>query len=128
MKSPFQQEIALLIARYEAQKGVRVTGQLLGELTQRSRNHLSNIMNDGLVPSAEAVAVLCRVLEATQSESMAILMAGLRTKSEGPRQLHWLQESVRLIDQLEDELSAQRRYLEEQGLWEQFQKQRRSEK
>jgi transcriptional regulator with XRE-family HTH domain len=127
MKTPFQQELSRLIARYEAENNVRMTGTLMGSLTGRSRNHLSNIMNDGLVPSAEATTSLCRKLGATDTEFEAVLMAGLRTKSDGPRDLQWLKQAVHQIDRIQGVLDGYVCFLQEKGLADEFQQYRRSE-
>ena len=126
MKTHFQKQLSRLIARYERANNVRMTGQLLGNLTQRSRNHLSNIMNDGLIPSAEATSALCRTLNATDEEYVAILMAGLRTKSEGPRKLQWLQEAMAQIDRIQGDLDAHAAFLKGKGLMTEFQQSRRN--
>ena len=120
MSTPFQEEVSRLIASYEETQKVKMTGRLLGELTHRSRNHLSNIMNDGLVPSAEAVSAMCHVLGATPDAYVAILMAAMRTKSEGPRKLAWLEEAMTQIDRLQQELSHHAAFIEEKGLMDEF--------
>jgi hypothetical protein len=126
MKTHFQKQLSRLIARYERANNVRMTGQLMGNLTQRSRNHLSNIMNDGLIPSADATSALCRTLNATDEEYIAILMAGLRTKSEGPRKLQWLQEAMAQIDRIQGDLDAHAAFLKGKGLMTEFQQSRRN--
>ncbi|MCB9832708.1 MAG: helix-turn-helix transcriptional regulator [Planctomycetes bacterium] len=115
--TPLQAKVAELITAYERQHGTRLSGREIADRLGKSRNHLSQIMNDGLVPSGEALMSLADVLEASAEDRDDLVMAALRTKAGArSRDSFWLEKALELLD----ELGAMKRFLDDQGQAEAF--------
>lgn len=88
----------------------------------KSRNHISQIMNDGLVPSGEVLIQLAGVLGATDDELRELVLSAMRTKAGGrSRDTFWLKQALELTDSLMKHIEQYRAFLEKEGKLDEFQ-------
>lgn len=119
--TPLQEKVQELISSYQERHSVDLSGRELSGLLGKSRNHLSQIMNDGLVPSGEVLVRLGEVLEADDEQKRDLLLCAMRTKaSTRARDAFWLEQALELTDGLMDRISSLEKYLRETGQHEEF--------
>ncbi len=117
MATPFQNAVRRLIRRYEERHGAKLSGRELSLRVGKSPTHLSQILNDGLIPSGKALLALGRALDAAPSEIRDLLVQAMKTKARGrARDTFWLDAALEMSDELVHEISELRGYLESRGL------------
>ena len=120
IETPFQKE---LVARLEAfgNKGERVSGRQLSLLLGKSANHLSQMLNDGLVPSGQTILDMADVMVLSQAEADALIRAAMETKAaQRSRDNFWINQTTRMLRQAETEIQVYRSFLDQSGLIEAF--------
>lgn len=121
--TPLQQKVLDLVAAFEAREGRSLSGRELSSMLGKSRNHISQIMNDGLVPSGEVLIKLAQVLGASDEELRDLVLSAMRTKAGGrARDTFWLKQALELTDALMSNVEQYRAFLEQQGQLEEFQR------
>lgn len=121
--TPLQTMIGQLIENYEEAYGEALSGRELSSMLGKSRNHLSQIMNDGLIPSGDVLSKLCDVLEATEVERRELMLAAMRTKAQGrARDTFWLKRALEMCDDFQAEIEGLRQYLQKQGKLDDYEK------
>jgi len=118
--TPFQKE---LVTRLEAfgNSGERMSGRQLSLLLGKSANHLSQMLNDGLVPSGQTILDMADVMGLSQEETDNLIRAGMETKAmQRSRDNFWINQTTRMLNRAEDELQIYRSFLDESGLTEAF--------
>lgn len=121
--TPLQNKVRELVAAFEARENRTVSGRELSSMLGKSRNHISQIMNDGLVPSGEVLIKLAEVLGASDEDLRELVLAAMRTKAGGrARDTFWLKQALELTDALMSNIEQYRAFLEQQGQLEAFQK------
>ncbi len=87
----------------------------------KSQNLLSQIMNDGLVPSGEVLLLLGESLGANEEDRRELVMAAMRVKAESrSRDTFWLQHAIELTDSLVNRVDDMKRFLESNGQMDAF--------
>ncbi len=115
--TPLQRMIEELIAAHERRHGRRLSGRQIADRLGKSRNHLSQIMNDGLVPSGETLFELAEILEAEPDQKDRLVMAAIETKAGArSRDAFWLRKALELLE----ELGRMKDFLDEKGQAEAF--------
>ena len=118
-----QRRVKELIERWEARKKERLSGGRLAALLGKSRNLLSQIMNDGLIPSGEVLMKLGRVLEADENEQRELVLAAMKTKAQGrARDTFWLQQALDLSEKLHQRVMALTEFLKVTEQLEEFER------
>jgi transcriptional regulator with XRE-family HTH domain len=108
-----QRRVRELIERYEAKHSVKLSGGELSARLGKSRNHLSQILNDGLVPSGELLSRLAHVLEASEEDHRELLLCAMKVKAQGrARDTFWLQQALDLLEQLNGKIAVYVDYLQ----------------
>jgi transcriptional regulator with XRE-family HTH domain len=115
--TPLQETVNKLIAEFEAKHERRLSGRELSAMIGKSRNHLSQIMNDGLVPSGEVLLRLGEALEASEELKRQLVLDAMRTKiGDRARDTFWLQHALELTDSLSDRLDSFETFLAQRGM------------
>ncbi|MCA9323360.1 MAG: helix-turn-helix transcriptional regulator [Planctomycetes bacterium] len=110
--TPLQKQVNDLIARFEEREQRRVSGRELSTMLGKSRNHLSQILNDGLVPSGEVLVQFAKLLGASDEERRELLIAAMQTKVETrSRDSFWLQHALDLTGELMSQLRSHREFV-----------------
>lgn len=119
--TPLQQLFKRLIEQWEAKHGEHMTGGKLAQILGKSRNLLSQIMNDGLVPSGEVLVKLGQVLEAGDDDIRELMISAMKTKALGrARDTFWLAQALELGEILNGRIKAFTQYLKETDQLEEF--------
>ncbi len=114
--TPLQAKIRKLIAEYNGSNDCRLTDRDVSAMVGKSQNLLSQIMNDGLVPSGEVLLLLGESLGASEEDRRELVMAAMRAKAESrSRDTFWLQHAIELTDSLVNRVDEMKRFLESQG-------------
>ena len=118
-----QAKIRQLISRYNEENDCRLSDRELSAKVGRSQNLMSQIMNDGLVPSGEVLLLIARALGATEDDERELVMAAMRAKVESrSRDTFWLQHALELTDSLVDRVDEMKKFLETQGQLDAFER------
>jgi len=109
------------MSAYEEKVGQRISGRELSLRIGKSRNHISQILNDGLVPSGEVLSALGRHLEADDADMNRLLLSAMRTKViKRARDSYWLREALEMMSHVGHERNNLRRFIESSGEWEPY--------
>ena len=120
--TPLQEKVQYLLDEYAQRTGKPISGRELSARLGKSRNHLSQIMNDGLIPSGEVLVKLAKVLEVGQQEQRRLMLAALHTKAQSrARDSFWLRFSIDLSDDLMAQNEQYEAFLETIGRLREFQ-------
>lgn len=118
--TPFQKELVAAIDAYN-KDGTRMSGRMLSTLLGKSANHISQILNDGFVPSGPAILDMARVLELDTDGTDVLIRAAMETKaSQRSRDSFWITETTRMLKAADAEIGLYEAFLEERGLREDF--------
>ena len=118
-RTPFQRALAIHVREYTGRSGL--SGRGLSKAMGKSANHLSQIINDGLIPSGPALLDMTKFLGLDQDETDALIQAALITKMRGrSRDSFWLRESARLIEARDHEIKSMRDFLLRSSLYEDY--------
>ncbi|MEZ6196868.1 MAG: helix-turn-helix transcriptional regulator [Planctomycetota bacterium] len=110
--TPLQETVYRLIADYEARNERKLSGRELSAMIGKSRNHLSQIMNDGLVPSGEVLLKLGEALEADEETQRQLVLDAMRTKiGDRARDTFWLRHALELTDSLVERVDGFEEFL-----------------
>ena len=121
--TPLQQKIQDLIESYEHRTGMHISGRELSHMLGKSRNHLSQIMNDGLVPSGEVIALMAEVLGAEDEERRDLMIAAMRTKATGrARDTYWLDMALGMVEDTDERVEELEDYIRTKDLAADFEK------
>lgn len=121
--TPFQNRMNDLILRWESESGHRMTGGRLAGMLNKSRNLLSQIVNDGLVPSGAVIVDLSDVLGCDEEETTQLLLAAMQTKAgTRSRDTFWLREALGLVKLIQDRSDKKDEFMKEHGLLDAFKK------
>ena len=116
VRTPFQQALVLCIEAY-SRNGQGMSGRKLSGLLGKSANHISQMLNDGFVPSGQAILDMARVLELTEAERDRLIRAAMETKAaQRSRDQFWINETSRMLKSADDERDRVRRFLQSKGL------------
>ena len=122
--TPFQRKVQDLIDACEKREGLGMSGRELSLKLGKSRNHISQIMNDGLIPSGDMLQRLVRTLGGTLEDRRELALHAMRAKSVArTRDTYWLREALAAIADVERRLAwaedfvATRGLLREYGDW-----------
>jgi transcriptional regulator with XRE-family HTH domain len=114
--TPLQSKIRKLIHDHNRANDCSLSDRDVSALVGKSQNLLSQIMNDGLVPSGEVLLLLGEALGANEEERRELVMAAMRAKAESrSRDTFWLQHALELTDSLVSRVDEMKRFLESQG-------------
>jgi hypothetical protein len=117
--TPFQALLLEHIQRRTVETGD--SGRSLSLSMGKSANHLSQILNDGLIPSGPGIIDMAAFLGLDQDGTDGLIRAAIRTKMEGrSRDSFWLRESARMLEAKEQEVDSMQRYLHRMGMYESF--------
>jgi hypothetical protein len=123
VQTPFQKELVSHIESY-VEGEVHMSGRQMSTLLGRSANHVSQMMNDGLVPSGAAILEMAEVLHLDRAATDRLIRAAMETKAgQRSRDNFWIAESLRMIEGFEDEKKAFEEFLDLEGVrkaWESF--------
>ena len=118
MTTPFQKELVRCLAAYSA-GGPALSGRQLSKLMGRSANHISQMLNDGLVPAGPSILEMAEVLELDREGTDRLVRAALVTKSEQRARDHfWIDETLRMLDEADRREAGYRAFLRRRGLLE----------
>ncbi len=118
-----QRRVKELIDRWEAKNSERLSGGRLATLLGKSRNLLSQIMNDGLIPSGEVLTKLGEVLGADETDQRELMLAAMKTKAQGrARDTFWLSQALDLTEKLHQRVIALTDYLNSTNQLEEFER------
>ena len=116
-----QTKIRQLIAAYDKANDCRLTDREVSLMIGKSQNLLSQIMNDGLVPSGEVLLLLGEALGAGEEDRRELVMAAMRSKAQSrTRDTFWLKHAIELTDSLVNRVDSMRQFLESQGQMDAF--------
>jgi hypothetical protein len=114
--TPFQALLSDFIQRHSLD-----SGRSLSVKMGKSANHLSQILNDGLIPSGPGVIDMAGFLGLDQDGTDALIRAAIQTKMESrSRDSFWLRESARMLEAREKEVELLTRFLQRIGKYETF--------
>ena len=121
--TPLQRHIRELIARYEVKHAMRLSGGELASRVGKSRNLMSQILNDGLIPSGEVVIRIGQALEADDDELRALLIDAMHSKAQSrARDTFWMQQALILTESLHQRVLAFTEYLKSKNQIEDFER------
>ncbi len=116
VRTPFQQALVASIESY-SKRGERMSGRKLSGLLGKSANHISQMLNDGFVPSGDAILEMATVLELSPEERDRLIRAAMETKAtQRSRDHFWINETWRMLNEADAERSQIRSFLEQRGL------------
>jgi transcriptional regulator with XRE-family HTH domain len=119
----FQTRINELIAKWEKDTGNKLSGGRLATMLNKSRNLLSQIVNDGLVPSGAVLVELADALGCDEDETTDLLLSAMQTKAATrSRDTFWLREALALVKLIQDRAEHKDEFLREHGLMDAFRK------
>ena len=119
--TPLQEMISRLMLAYEKRVGRKVSGREFSTMLGKSRNHISQVLNDGLVPSGDVIVKLGEVLAVDDEERRELMMAAMETKAKGhSHDTFWLREAIAIVNNLTDDLACARDYVESHDLGDAF--------
>ncbi|NRA94912.1 MAG: hypothetical protein HRU14_01740 [Planctomycetes bacterium] len=120
VRTPFQVTLVRFIETY-SDEGERMSGRKLSNLLGKSANHISQMLNDGFVPSGPAIVDMASVLKLTSSERDGLIRAAMETKaSQRSRDNFWINETWRMLAESDAEKERLVGFLAEQGLLDGF--------
>ncbi|MEE9394645.1 MAG: helix-turn-helix transcriptional regulator [Planctomycetota bacterium] len=119
--TPLQTKVSRLISDFELRQGRRISGRELSSRIGKSRNHLSQILNDGLVPSGEVLMKLAGVLELDKEMRDELVLDAMRTKVvDRARDCFWLEHALDLNDRNVARAGHYDTFLANRGLYDEF--------
>jgi len=119
-ETPFQRELVRLLERFGSQ-GERISGRQLSLMLGKSANHLSQMLNDGLVPSGQTILDMASVMGLDEAETDRLIRAAMETKAlQRSRDSFWIKQTTRMLRRAEEDLATYRSFLEQAGLMEAF--------
>jgi hypothetical protein len=120
VRTPFQVILVRFIEAY-SDGGERMSGRKLSNLLGKSANHISQMLNDGFVPSGPAIVDMASVLKLSESERDGLIRAAMETKaSQRSRDNFWINETWRMLAESDAEKERLVSFLAEQGLLDGF--------
>lgn len=120
VQTPFQRALVDFIAAY-SKGGEKMSGRRLSELVGKSANHISQMLNDGFVPSGKAILEMAEVLDLAPPQTDHLIRAAMETKaSQRSRDSFWINQSTRMLAEAEGERELVMAFLEREGLVEAF--------
>jgi len=120
VQTPFQR---VLVHHIESctRGGEKMSGRRLSRLLGKSANHISQMLNDGFVPSGPAILDMAGVLELDQAGLDMLIRAAMQTKADQrSRDNFWITETHRMLEEMEDRESVLLEFLKQEGLEEAF--------
>ena len=127
VSTPFQAELVRSLEAYTNGSG-RLSGRQLSLLLGKSANHLSQMLNDGLVPAGQTILEMAQVLELDQAGTDRLIRAAMETKAhQRSRDNFWINETNRMLRQAEAELASFREFVAQTDLrdrWRRFEAER----
>lgn len=116
VSTPFQRELVGILESYGAGKE-RISGRQLSRKLGKSANHLSQMLNDGLVPSGQTILEMCRILDLDEDTRDGLIRAAMETKAQQrSRDNFWINHTTRMLHKLEEQLRLHRAFLEQGSL------------
>ncbi|MAB89045.1 MAG: hypothetical protein CMJ90_06270 [Planctomycetes bacterium] len=120
VRTAFQVALVRVIEAY-SDDGGRMSGRKLSGLLGKSANHISQMLNDGFVPSGPAVLEMAGVLKLTDAERDALVRAAMETKaSQRSRDNFWINETRRMLAESDAEKERLVSFLASKGLLDAF--------
>ena len=127
VSTPFQSELVRSLEAYTNGSG-RLSGRQLSLLLGKSANHLSQMLNDGLVPAGQTILEMAQVLELDQTGTDRLIRAAMETKAhQRSRDNFWINQTNRMLKQAEDDLASFQEFVAQTDLrerWRKFRDQR----
>lgn len=121
--TPLQKKVFDCVVKYESKHAVSLSGRELSLQLGKSRNHMSQIMNDGLVPSGDALVKFAEHLGCGDKETRDLLLAAMQTKAETrTRDGFWLSHALEFTSGLNDRVDLFIAYLESIGKLKDFER------
>ena len=121
--TPFQKSLVDCLEGYTAGPK-RMSGRQLSLLLGKSANHISQMLNDGLVPSGQTILEMADVLKLDQAETDVLIRAAMETKAnQRSRDNFWINQTNRILKQADAELAQFREFVSRNGMadaWQQF--------
>lgn len=97
------------------------SGRALSLQMGKSASHMSQIINDGLVPSGPSIIEMAGFLGLNRDETDGLIRSAMLTKMEGrSRDSFWLRESERMLAAKEVEIDLLVRFLHRSGLYDDY--------
>ena len=125
--SPFQMELVRALEAY-TDGNKRMSGRQLSLILGKSANHISQMLNDGLVPSGQTILEMAEVLELDQGGTDRLIRSAMETKAaQRSRDNFWINQTSRMLRSADDELASCQAFIAEAGLssaFEQFNERR----
>lgn len=116
VRTPFQEVLVREIEAY-SNDGQRMSGRRLSQMLGKSGNHISQMLNDGFVPSGPAILEIAEILELDAERTDALIRAAMLTKAgQRSRDQFWINETLRMLDREADKRSMMTEFLTEEGL------------
>lgn len=116
VQTPFQKALVVHLQDF-AGGDVALSGRQLSLLMGRSPNHMSQIVNDGFIPSGQTILEMAEVLHLDRAQTDALIRAALETKvKQRSRDQFWILQTKRMLEASEKEARAVRDFLEAEGL------------
>lgn len=120
VRTPFQRSLVRFIEGYSVD-GQRMSGRRLSSLLGKSANHISQMLNDGFVPSGPAILEMADVLELTPPQRDQLIRAAMETKAaQRSRDNFWINETWRMLEDADTEKERLMAFLGERGLVDAF--------
>ncbi|MAG57755.1 MAG: hypothetical protein CMJ83_15820 [Planctomycetes bacterium] len=120
VQTPFQRSLVGFIDGY-SKDGQRMSGRKLSQLLGKSANHISQMLNDGFIPSGPAILEMAEVLRLGQDDTDELIRGAMQTKaSQRSRDNFWINETNRMLEAMEARHEAYEAFLKKEGLEERF--------
>lgn len=123
IQTPFQKVLVGHFERFAHDKGVSLSGRQFSVLFGRSANHISQMLNDGFVPSGETILEMAEKMHLDREGTDQLIRAALETKAgKRSRDHFWINETLRMLKKADADRSDVLAFLKKQGIAEAFEK------
>jgi hypothetical protein len=116
VKTPFQRELVAHFQRLAGGEG-ELSGRQISNILGRSANHVSQMLNDGFVPSGESIVEMAELLKLDRAQTDRLIRAAMETKAaQRSRDNFWIRETLRMLSAAERERKTFEAFLEARDL------------